>query len=161
VDADGDVLGLAVVAGPPTSANGGNLASDTAPILRANGTTNAQEIAWVLDGVERICFDPVALPADFDDTADCFVDLFLTTNGTTNAPAFTVVTNWNAGADVSDTTAAGVAQTAFQVISATVAAADIPAARVVNVSLTPGAHGTDAWHLHGGCIRYTKKLMGA
>lgn len=157
VDADGDVAAIAVASG-----NGGQLASDTAPILEANGTTNAQQLRWIANGVERICFDPVALPADFDDTGDCTVSFFFTTNGTANAPSLTVVTNWDGGADVSDTTAAGVAQTAIQTITATVANGDIPAgARVVNVSITPGAHGTDAWNLHGARIRYTKKLTEA
>jgi hypothetical protein len=156
VDADGDVAAIAVASG-----NGGQLASDTDPVLEANGTTNAQQIRWAATSVVRVCFDPVALPRDLDDTAPIYVDLFLTSAGTTNAPTFTVITNFNGGADVSDT-ATGAAQTAFQTATATVAAADVPAnTRVVNVSLTPSAHGTDAWQLHGAAIRYRRKAVEA
>lgn len=156
VDGDGDVGAIAVASG-----NGGALASDTDPVLEANGGTNAQQLRWAATSVVRIAFDPVALPRDFDDTAAAYVDLFWTSAGTTNAPTATVVTNWNAGADVSDT-ATGAAQTAFQTASATVAASDIPASsRTVGVSITPSAHGTDAWQLHGAAIRYRRKAVEA
>jgi hypothetical protein len=151
VDADGDVGNVA--------AAGGILASDTTPIMEGAGTTNAQRINWATTVVERIA-SSVVLPFDFDDTADCAVG-FVVASGTTNDFDATVVTNWNGGADVTDTvvdTGSATVHTA----EATVATADVPAgARCVSVSITPPAHATDAYHLYGAYVRYKRKLTEA
>jgi hypothetical protein len=151
VDADGDVGNLAAV--------GGVLASDSTPIYEGAGTTNAQRINWATGNVDRIGAS-VTLPADFNDAADCTID-FIVASGTTNDFDATVVTNWNGGADVTDTVV-DTGSATVHASSATVAAADIPASPLcVSVSVTPPAHATDAYHLYGVRIRYTKKLLSA
>jgi hypothetical protein len=151
VDADGDVGNIAGA--------GGTLASDTTPIMEGAGTTNAQRINWATTVVDRIA-SSVTLPRDFDDTADCAVG-FVVASGTTNDFDATVVTNWDGGADVTDTVV-DTGSATVHTSEATVATADIPAgARCVSVSITPPAHATDAYHLYGAYIRYKRKLTEA
>lgn len=153
VDADGDVGNAAAI--------GGVLASDTTPIMLGIGTTAAQAISWAATVVDKVATGGVGLPNDFDDTAPAYLDLFLTMGGATDTPAFTVVTNWDGGADVSDT-ATGAAGTAIQTATATIAASDIPASsRVFSVMLTPSAHGNDAINLLGARLRYRRKAVEA
>jgi hypothetical protein len=154
VDADGDVPDASVGA---ADGSGGVLASDTTPILEGVGTTNANRINWATTVVDRIAAS-VTLPPDFDGTAACTVDLICASAGTTNDFDATIVTNWNGGADVTDTVV-DTAAVAVHASSATVAAADIPDAPLcVTVSLTPPAHATDAFYLYGARIRYTRKI---
>jgi hypothetical protein len=52
------------------------------------------------------------------------------------------------------------ATTVVKIAPGTVAAADIPdTPLVVTVSLTPPAHATDALHLYGCRIRYTRAIQ--
>lgn len=151
VDADGDVSNIA--------ANGGILASDTAPIMEGAGTTNAQRINWATGNVDRIA-SSVTLPRDFDGTQQCQVGVVLA-SGATNGFDATVITNWNGGADVSDTMIDDPSATVHRT-EVTVAAADIPDdAMSVSVSFTPPAHASDAYHLYGVYLRYNKKLIEA
>jgi hypothetical protein len=150
VDADGDVGDIEAI--------GGVLASDTTPFLEGAGTTNAQRIVWAAEDVSRVAAS-VSLPADFDGTTACTVDLILASAGTTDDFDAVVMTNWDGGADVSDTVV-DAAATAVHVSSATVAADDVPnAPKTVSVSITPSAHDTDAFYLYGVRIRYQKKLL--
>lgn len=150
VDADGDVANLA--------GHGGILASDSTPVLSGVGTTNAAHLLWATGNVDRIAA-AVTLPADFDGAQDATVDLIVQSGGTTNDFDAVLVTNWDGGADVSDTVVDSAA-TATHKSSATVAAADIPDAPLsVTVSITPPTHGTDTLLLFGARIRYQKKLL--
>lgn len=139
-----------------TSANGGVLASDTTPILLGDAA-ESQVLSWPSSNNDIVGCS-VLLPPDLDDTRDVSVDLMTSSGGTTNAASFTVETGWDSGTIVADT-ATGAASTTPGVITATVAAADVPASpRALTLMLTPTAHTTDAKLLHGGvCIRYFKK----
>lgn len=148
VDADGDV--------GDTTANGGVLASDTTPVLEGATTTNAQRILWATGNADRIA-SSITLPADFDGARDVVVQVIVASAGTTDDFDATLITNWDGGADVSDTVA-DTAATAVHASSATVAAADVPDNPLtVAVSLTPPAHATDIFYLYGVRIKYRRK----
>lgn len=148
VDANGDVGAGA--------ANGGKLASDTTPILRGDAAESA-EVVWAASNNDIIAITGMSLPSDFDDTRDCYVDLTVASGGTTDAASFTVETGWDGGTLVSDT-ATGTAATADQQITATIAAADVPASAVrLTLMLTPTAHTTDTKILKRARLRYFRK----
>jgi hypothetical protein len=150
VDADGDVGDI--------TANGGVLASDTTPVMEAVGTTNAQRLRWATGNADRIAAS-VACPPDFDGDANATVE-FVVNSGTADSfNTAVLVTNWDGGADVTDALT-DTATTVVKIAPGTVAAADIPdTPLVVTVSLTPPAHATDALHLYGCRIRYTRAIQ--
>lgn len=151
VDSSGDV--------GDSDANGGVLASNTTPILRS-GTTESFEVFWAAGNADIVSLS-VTLPEDLDDTADAYCDLFVQANTTDQAPTFSVLTSWQAGAQVTDT-ATAVTSTAIQEITATIASGDVPAgASFVTVQLVPAAHATSAFQLHGARLRYKGKLRTA
>lgn len=149
VDANGDVGAI--------TANGGVLASDTTPILLGDAN-EAMAIQWASSNSDPLAVG-LALPPDFDGTSDCYVDLYVQSAGTDDAPSFTVETSWDGGAKVSDT-ATGSASADKQVITATILAADVVDAPFsLTLGLTPGAHTTDAWTLYGVRLRYRRNAM--
>lgn len=139
VDANGDVGAIA--------ANGGVLASDTTPILRADAN-ESEEISWATgdeDPIQR----SVTLPSNFDGTADATLELYVY-SGTTDAATFTVETSWDGGTKVTDTATDASPAATVHKITATIAAADIPdAAARLTLHLAPAAHATDAIQLVG------------
>jgi hypothetical protein len=155
VDSSGDVAN--------TAGNGGLLASDTTPILRGDATTEAQEIHWATSNVDKVAFQ-TSLPPDLDDTADVLLDLYVRTDnsggGGIDPATFTVETSWNGAALVTDTATDAAPASSYHVVTATVAAADVPAsAGVLTCILTPGAHANDPVQLLGARIRYTRKYI--
>lgn len=143
VDSSGDVGNAAAI--------GGVLASDTTPIFEADAA-EAMDIRWAANDVDIIAAQ-VALPPNFDGTQDVTINLLVQASGTSNAPSFSILTNWDGGSQVTDT-AAGSASAAKQTITATVAAADIAdTAQFLSMQIVPGAHGTDAWSLYGVQVR--------
>lgn len=148
IDASGDVGNLA--------AHGTILASDSTPILLADGAGEAERIRWATGVVDAIEFS-IALPADFDDTADAYVQLVLL-SGATDAATFSVKTSWNGGAQVSDTADdAGTKSATIHRIAATIANADIPAGALsLSCQLIPDAHAVDAIDLFGVVLKYAR-----
>ena len=152
VDGSGDVGAIA--------ANGGILASDTTPIMRADAAESV-EISWATGNV-----DPIAtsfmLPPDFDGTADAVLDLIVS-SGTTDAATIVVETGWDGGALVSDSTSDTATKSATaHTLAVTIAAADIPdTASRVTIALTPPTHATNAIQLHGARLKYKRKLLTA
>lgn len=139
------------------SANGGVLASDTTPILLADAA-EALNIRWAASNSDPIAIG-IALPSDYDDTANMAVDIQVLSAGVTNTPTFTVETSWDGGAKVSDT-ATGTAVATLQTATATIAAADIPAGAVsLTLGITPGAHTTDIWDVYAVRLKYKRKLL--
>lgn len=149
VDSNGDVGTI--------SAIGGVLASNTDPILRS-GTTECFEVFYAANSVVVTSLS-ITLPADLDDTADAYVDLYVQANTTDQAPTFTVGQSWQAGTQVTDS-ATAVTSTAIQTITATISSSDIPASTTfVTLQLTPAAHATSSFLLHGARLRYKGKLL--
>lgn len=148
-DANGDVGNIA--------ANGGILASDTTPIMRGDAAESA-EISWAASNSDPITTQ-ISLPADFDDTADCYVDCWVY-SGTTDAASIVIETSWNGGALVSDALDDSSTKSAtVHLVTATIANGDIPAnSKYVTIALTPPAHTTDAIQLTAIRLRYSRKL---
>lgn len=144
---------------PNIAAIGGLLAADTAPILeRVNGATDKQlRLRWAATVVTEIAWQFV-YPPDLDDTQDVEVRILAAMSASADTPAVAIgyfegVGDTNAG----DNTAA-VTGTAIAEYSVAVSAVDIGAApKVASVSLTPAAHGTDAFLLYGAYVAYTRK----
>jgi hypothetical protein len=146
VDANGDVGNAA--------ANGGVLASDTAPIL-LGGTAESWSISWAASNIDPIQTS-ISLPRDLDDTRDVTFLVATSSAGTTDLASFTFETGWDTGTLVSDT-CTGLASTTITDCTVTVDKADVPAgARYVNIVLAPTAHATDIKLLHGIVMRYFK-----
>lgn len=141
-----------------TTANGGLFSSNTAPALSGTGSTVSQQLNWATGSAVAILAQ-IALPEDFSDEDDVYVDLWVA-SGTTNAATIGVVTSWNGGTGVSDSAddAATLSATAHK-ITARIAAADIPAgAERVSLELTPPTHATDAIQLFAARIRYVPRV---
>lgn len=142
------------------TANGGILASDTSPIMRADAA-ESHEISWAA-GNSDIISTQVTLPPDFDGTAPVYVDLWVYTDNTggggIEAATFTVETSWDAGALVTDTATDSTPATTGHKITATIAAADIPdAPSFLTMHLTPGTHANDPVQLLAARISYRRK----
>ncbi len=148
-DANGDVGN--------TAANGGILASDTTPIMRGDAAESA-EIFWAASNSDPITCQK-SLPADFDDTQDVTVEVWLY-SGTTDAADLTIETSWDGGALVSDAVSDTATKSAtVHKLTATIANGDIPAgANRVTIAITPPAHTTDGIGLCGIRFLYTPKL---
>lgn len=137
------------------AANGGLLASDTTPIMRgdANGS---QEISWATGNVDAVGTE-IALPPDLDDAQNVTIALQVYSDVNDDA-SFTVATSWDGGAEVSDAATDGAPATTRHEITATIAAADIPAdPTTLTIRLTPAAHATDTIQLCGVQLRYAKE----
>jgi hypothetical protein len=138
-----------------TTANGGVLSSNTAPVLSGTASTVSQQISWATGSVPQI-LTQISLPEDFDGRDNVLIDLWVN-SGTTDAATFTVLTNWNgAAADVSDTADDAATKSATtHKITAVVSAADIPdSASFVSIALTPAAHATNAIQLVAARLTY-------
>lgn len=148
VTSGGDVGNVAAI--------GGVLASDTTPVMLGDAA-ESQALQWAASNNDIVAASTL-LPNDFDGSRDVYIDLVTSSGGTTDAASFTVETGWDGAAIVSDT-ATGSASTTAAVITATVAAADVPdSPRRLTIMLTPVAHTTDTKLLHGGIkVRYFRK----
>lgn len=125
-----------------------NLDPDSTPkIERIDTSTDpALRVAWAAGNTDPVQFS-VALPADFDGTKDVTVAIRAASAGATDTPTFGLSSVFNeSDTAVSDTSEA--TSSSYAWVEATIANADIPAsAGVLNVTLTPGAHTTDALYM--------------
>ncbi len=149
VDTSGDV---------GTSASPGILASNTAPILRGEATTEALAVHWVANGVELVA-TTIDLPPNLNDAADMYVDLVVQSNNTNNAPTFDILHNFDGGAQVTDT-ATGTSVSTIQTITATITANHVLDGSVFSMQILPSAHASDTWTLFGARIRGKQVLQG-
>lgn len=143
---------------PNAAGIGGLLASDTTPILNSINadTDGALRLTWASSNSDGITFQ-VVLPDDFDDTGDVLVKFRAAMAGTTDTPTFTLDTYFNEGdTQVADASGAVTGAT-YATYTATIATADVPAARTMTVEVIPGAHTTDALYCTAIWVEYTKK----
>lgn len=149
---------IAANAIPNIAANGGDLASDSAPSLaRVNGATDkALRVVWAAASVVEVQAQ-FQLPPDLDDTAPMTVKMMARMAGATDTPTIAVGYFEGVGdADAGGATAA--LSAAIQTLSRTIASADVGAApNFASLTLTPGAHGTDALWLYSLWVEYTRK----
>lgn len=125
-----------------------NLDPDSTPkIERIDTSTDpALRVAWAAGNTDPVQFS-VALPADFDGTKDVTVAIRAASAGATDSPAFGLSSVFDEGdTPVSDASEAVDSDYAWR--EATISASGIPAgAGVLNVTLTPDAHATDALYM--------------
>lgn len=139
---------------------GGVPDGNTAPsLLRVNGATDkALRLAWAASGSAEVQFNPIIYPPDLDDAAAVEVHLLAAMAGTTDTPviavaAFEGVGDTNAGGNTAAVTGTAVAE-----YSVSIAHGDVGAhPKALNISLTPGAHTTDALYVYGAWVEYTRK----
>lgn len=150
VNATGDVLAVAAI--------GGVLASDTAPILRADAN-NDWEIFWAAANVDPIGVQ-LDLPPDFDGTGNAILELDVG-SGSTDAATMSVRSSWNGGSEITDSADdSGTKSATVHTITATIAAADIAdTAKRVSLRLIPPTHATDGITLKRARLTYTPKLL--
>lgn len=141
--------------------NGGILASDTTPTLDAinAATDGCQRILWVASNNDQIV-GQIPLPPSLDTTKDLVLHLRIVSGGTTDPVGFTVDTFFNEG-DTKVVDTSGTNQTtAYAEVTATIAAADIPAgAQTITMGLTPVAHTTDTLSLTALWLEYAPSIL--
>lgn len=127
-------------------------------LARVNGATDKQlRVIWAAASVVEIQFASFCYPPDLDDTAAVTVHFLARMAGATDTPTLTVgyyegVGDTNAGG------ATGALSASLAEVSVSIAHGDIGAhPKVATVTVTPGAHGTDALWLYGAWVEYTRK----
>lgn len=140
---------------------GGVPDGNTAPILqRINSATDiALTLTWAATIVVEVQFAPTPKPPDMDDASNLTVCLLVKKDGNTDTGAvigvkiFDGVGDTNAGGNT-----AAITETVATKKSVVLGAADLAAyPGVLNISLTPGTHGTDAIAVLAAWIEYTRK----
>lgn len=140
------------------AADGGTISLDTDPTLkRVNGATDKKlRLSWAATSVVEIVNDFV-YPPDLDEAANVEVHILAAMADTNDTPVIAVsyfegVGDSNAGGNTAAITGATIAE-----YSVTIAHANVGATpKAASVGLTPAAHGTDALHIYGAWIEYTR-----
>lgn len=151
-------IGVAAVGAAQGS--GGILAKDTTPILERVSTTTdkALRVKWAAANVDEVQFPAVPMPPDLDETGSVTVHLLAKMGGATDTPTIDVQAFDGIGDTEMGGTTAALSSTLAE-LSVTLAAADISGHPLgfLNISLVPGAHGTDTLELYAAWIEYTRK----
>lgn len=137
--------------------SGGILANDSAPALkRTNGATDiGLQVLWAAGSVVEIQLPPFAYPPDLDNSQPVVLNLRGEMNGATDTPTMTVKYFENVGGTNKGGTTAAFSNTE-QTLTLNITGAAAPPGHA-NISLTPGAHGTNTLALHAAWITYTRK----
>lgn len=133
---------------------------NTSPSLaRVNGATDKMaRLAWAGGSAEEIQFESITYPQDLDDASAVTVHILAAMANTNDTPTVAIgyfegVGDTNAGGNTGAVTGATVAE-----YSATIAAADVGAhPKAAAITLTPGAHATDALYVYAAWVEYTRK----
>lgn len=140
--------------------HGGILTSDSSPTYaRVNGATDkALRVNWVATNVDEVQFPPVFMPPDLDETQDLTIHLLARMSGGTDTPTIDVQVFDGIGDTEMGSATAALSGTLAE-LTVTVSAANISGhpTGFLNVSLVPGAHGTDALELYAAWIEYPLK----
>ena len=141
------------------AAHGGDLASDQTPtLLRVNAATDkALRATWAAANVSEVQFGPVAIPEDYDNTANMTVHLLAAMAGATDIPVIDV----QAWSGIGDTEMGGntaaVTGTTIAEYSVALTGANVGAhPGFLNIGLVPAAHGTDALFVYAAWLEYTR-----
>lgn len=146
------------------ASNGGVLASDTTPILRADANGNF-EIVWAAGNQDAITI-AIPVPADLDDTANMLFDVTVYTDnaggGGIEAATFAFATSFDGAAEFVDAATDASPATTLHTNTATIAASDVPSgAKTMTIRISPATHANDPVVLCGFKIRYTQLLTAA
>ena len=138
---------------------GGVPDGNTAPSYqRVNSSTDkAARLIWASSSSVEVMFAPFSLPPDIDSTAVLTIQIRAAMSGATDTPTvalayFEGVGDSNAGGNTGAITGTTPATYGFPVVATDVGAAGA----AVSVSLTPGTHTTDALHIYGAWVEYTR-----
>lgn len=138
--------------------NGGLLCSDTTPILNTINadTDSAYRLLWAASNSDPIGFQ-LSMPNDRNTAAPMTLKVHAAMAAAADTPTIAVETFFDVGdTKVADTIAAITGAT-YATYSATIAAADIPAAAItMSCELTPGAHTTDTLAIVAIWLEYTR-----
>ncbi len=138
------------------------LTSATDPSLAISGAVH--RIEWSIGNVDQIMAPGIPLPEGFDGTQDVFINLLVSSGGTTDPATFLIATHWDAGSVINDACTDNGASTtphytSFITSDGIVSADDIPNdAKVMTLLLTPDSHGTDIVKLHHVRVRVIRKI---
>lgn len=138
--------------------NGGLLAKDTTPILEAinAGTDQQLQLNWASSNSDALTWQ-VPLPQDLDPSAAITLHARAKMAGATDTPTLT----WAAFFGIGDTNCGGATAALSSTVSEvtrSIAASDVASPPgELTVTLTPGAHTTDALYLYSAWIEYTRK----
>ncbi len=138
--------------------DGGTISLDTDPTLkRVNGATDKKlRLAWAAASVVEIVADFV-YPPDLDEAANVEVHFLAAMAGATDTPVLGVsffegVGDSNAGGNTAAITGTGIAEYSVAIAAANVGATP----KAASIGIVPAAHGTDALHIYGAWIEYTR-----
>jgi hypothetical protein len=152
----GDVIG--------NTTEGMLLDGNTDPVLaRTNGATDKSlRVHWAANSVIEVQFPPVAVPQDYDNTADTLaIHCIWAKDGNTDTA---MVVDVQAFSGIGDTEMGGntaainvAANTAFET-SVALTGANVGAnPGMLNISMIPGAHANDALYLMAAWIQYPRR----
>jgi hypothetical protein len=142
-----------------TAADAGVLSSDSTPaLIRVNlATDKAARVLWVATNVDEVTFPPIPKPPDMDTSQPFTIHLMAYMESTNDTPTIDVQVFDGVGdTEMGGPTAAlddSLAELTVTVVAANVAAPP----GFINISLVPGAHGTDDLYLNAAWIEYVRK----
>lgn len=127
-------------------------------LARVNAATDkALRLVWAAASVVEVQFAPIVYPGDLDDTAPITVHFLAGMAGAADTPTLTVGYFEGVG-DTDAGGATGALAAAVAEVSRSIAHGDVGAhPKAATVTLTPGAHGTDALYVYAAWIEYTRK----
>lgn len=111
-------------------------------------------LSWAASGVAEVQLPSVAIPPDCDVTQPVIFKCQAKMGGSTDTPVLTLA----AFEGIGDTTRGGntaALSNALQTLTVNLTLAGAP--NFLNLSLTPGSHGTDALNLYAAWLEYTRK----
>ncbi len=141
--------------------HGGLLGSDGAGITlaRVNGATDkALVVSWPLGVVTEVQFPPFPMPMDLDETADVTIHLIMDMSAANDTPTVDVQVFNSVGDSEMGGATAALSDTTAE-LTVTIGNADISGNPLgyFNISLVPGAHGSDIMRLRAAWVEYTRK----
>ena len=146
------------------AAHGGQLASDSTPILNTIGDGDALRITWAAADTAQIAAS-VVIPPDCDGTANLVVHMLCSKSANVNNTCHLDGEAFFGESDVDCFPAAAAANLLIDTkaeYTATILAADVPDTQAdanMTLLLMPEGHAGDAVYLHGVWIEYKKKLL--
>jgi hypothetical protein len=140
------------------AAHGGILCLDSTPKLkRVNAATDkALRLEWAASDVTEIQFPPVVMPRDLNPAVDITFHILGNMSGSTDTPTIDVQFYDKVG----DTEMGGVSSafgSSLAEETGTIANANISGAPLgfFNITMIPGAHGTDVLYVYSAWIEYS------
>lgn len=126
-------------------------------LLRVNTSTDkALRLTWAASEVNEVQFAPIPLPPDLDTTQNMQVSLLVYKDGNTDTTlTIDVQAFFNTGDTECGNATAAITETTPTEKTVSISSADVAAhPGVLNLSLVPGSHGTDALYLLAAWVEY-------